>query len=88
LLSVSSWTDKGDINKAAHGPNSAGFLTYTSDGGMIVIIAEDGRLLSVADRVSAPFEEKNSGFFDIQPFGQKTRPGRCPEPELIALARC
>jgi Lipocalin-like domain len=63
LVSVSSWTDKGDINKAAHGPNPTGFLTYTSEGRMMVVIAEDGRKpLSVADRVSAPVEEKAQAF--------------------------
>ena len=63
LVSVSSWTDKGDINRAAHGPNPTGFLTYTSEGRMMVIIAEDGRkALSVADRVSAPVEERAQAF--------------------------
>jgi len=63
LVSVSSWTDKGDINRAAHGPNPTGFLTYTSEGRMMVVIAEDGRKpLSVADRVSAPVEERAQAF--------------------------
>lgn len=59
LVSVSSRTDKGDINKGAHGTNPVGFLTYTSEGRVSVVIAEDGRKpLSVADRVSAPMEER------------------------------
>ena len=63
LVSVSSWTDKGDINRAAHGPNPTGFLTYTSESRMMVVIAEDGRKpLSVADRVSAPVEERAQAF--------------------------
>jgi hypothetical protein len=63
LVSVSSWADKGNINKTAHGPNPTGFLTYTSDGRMMVVIAEDGRKpLSVADRVSASVEERAQAF--------------------------
>ena len=63
LVSVSSWTDKGDINRAAHGPNPTGFLTYTSEGRMMMVIAEDGRKpLTVADRVSAPVEERAQAF--------------------------
>jgi hypothetical protein len=63
LVSVSSWTEKGDTNKTAHGPNPTGLLTYTSEGRMMVVIAEDGRKpLSVADRVAAPVEEKAQAF--------------------------
>src|SRR5262252_825609 len=59
LISVSSRTEKGDINKAVFGTNPVGFLTYTPEGRMAAVIAEDGRKpLSVADRVSAPIEER------------------------------
>lgn len=63
LVSVSSWTNKGNINKSAHGQNPSGLLTYTSEGRMMVVIAEDGRKpLSVADRISAPPEERAQAF--------------------------
>jgi hypothetical protein len=63
LVSVSSWTDKGEINRATLGPHPTGFLTYTPEGRMMVVIAEDGRKpLSIADRVSAPAEERAQAF--------------------------
>lgn len=63
LVSVSSWTDKGDVNKAVNGPNPTGFLTYTSEGRMMVVIADDGRKpLSVADTLSASIEERAQAF--------------------------
>src|SRR3954469_10060038 len=59
LISVISTTDKGDVNKAVYGENPKGFITYTADGRMSVVISEGGRKpLSVNDRVTAPMEEK------------------------------
>ncbi len=63
LVSVTSKTDKGDVNKAVYGEHPEGFITYTADGRMIVIITEDGRKpLSVNDRVAAPVEERARAF--------------------------
>ena len=63
LISIASWTDKGDINKTPLGPNPAGFLSYTSEGRMMVVIAADGRKpLSVADIASAPAEERAQAY--------------------------
>ena len=63
LISIASWTDKGEINKTPLGPNPTGFLSYTSEGRMMVVIAGDGRKpLSVADRVSAPAEERAQAY--------------------------
>jgi hypothetical protein len=63
LLSVISKTDQGDVNKAVYGENPKGFINYTADGRMIVVITEDGRKpLSVNDRVAAPVEERAQAF--------------------------
>jgi hypothetical protein len=59
LVSTTATTDKGDVDKAVLGQHPSGLLTYTADGRMIAIISDDGRkTLSVADRVSAPSEER------------------------------
>ena len=40
-----------------------GLLTYTADGRMMAIISHDGRkLLSVADRIAAPVEERAQAY--------------------------
>lgn len=63
LVSVTSTTDKGVVDKAALGQNPSGLLTYTADGRMMAIISDDGRKpLSVADRVSAPADERAQAY--------------------------
>lgn len=63
LISVKSTTDKGAVDKAALGQNPSGLLTYTADGRMMTIISDDGRKpLSIADRVSAPAEERAQAY--------------------------
>lgn len=63
LVSVTATTDKGVVDKAALGQNPSGLLTYTADGRMMAIISDDGRKpLSVADRVSAPAEERAQAY--------------------------
>jgi len=63
LVSVTSTTDKGDVNKSALGQNPSGLLTYTADGRMMAIISDDGRKpLSIADRVSAPADERAQAY--------------------------
>lgn len=69
LVSVSSRTDKGDVNTEAHGKHPSGFLTYTPEGRVSVVIAEDGRKnLSIADRVSAPVEERAEAYSTFQAY--------------------
>jgi lipocalin-like protein len=63
LVSVTATTDKGVVNKATLGQNPSGLLTYTADGRMMAIISDDGRKpLSVADRISAPAEERAQAY--------------------------
>jgi Lipocalin-like domain len=63
LVSASSSTDNGTVNKAAYGLNPAGILTFTPEGRMMTIIAMGERKsLSVADRVTAPVEERAEAF--------------------------
>jgi hypothetical protein len=63
LVSVASKTDKGGANNAVYGAKPKGFITYTADGRMSVVINEDGRKpLSVNDRVAAPMEERAQAF--------------------------
>jgi Lipocalin-like domain len=58
LVSASSSNDK-----AVYGANPSGLLTYTADGRMSVLIADDGRKpLSNADRLSLPVEEQAKAF--------------------------
>jgi lipocalin-like protein len=63
LVTVTATTDKGGVDKAVLGQHPSGLLTYTVDGRMMEIISEDGRKpLSVADRVSAPAEERAQAY--------------------------
>jgi hypothetical protein len=63
LVSTTATTEKGDVNKAVLGQHLSGLLTYTADGRMMAIISDDGRKpLSVADRVSAPAEERAQAY--------------------------
>jgi hypothetical protein len=63
LVSVTSTTVKGDVNKTVLGQNLSGLLTYTADGRMMAIISDDGRKpLSIADRVSAPAGERAQAY--------------------------
>jgi hypothetical protein len=63
LVSVTSKTEKGELNPAVLGRNPSGLLTYTADGRMMAIISDDGRKpLSVADRVAAPAVERAEAY--------------------------
>jgi Lipocalin-like domain len=63
LVSVTATPDKGDVDKAVLGQSPSGLLTYTADGRMMAIISDDGRKpLSIADRVSAPAEERAQAY--------------------------
>jgi hypothetical protein len=62
LLSGTDTSDKGEV-KDAYGPNPTGFLNYSADGRMIVIITYGGRKpLSVYDSISAPAAERAEAF--------------------------
>jgi hypothetical protein len=43
LVSASSTTSTGDRSETPHGPNPAGFLTYTEDGRVTALISYGGR---------------------------------------------
>jgi|GraSoi2013_100cm_1033763.scaffolds.fasta_scaffold97139_1 hypothetical protein len=65
LLSFTSTTDKGEV-KFMMGHNPIGFITYTPEGRMsVVITAEARKPLSVNDRVSAPAEERAESFSTV-----------------------
>ena len=58
LVSASTSTDS-----AVLGAHPSGLLTYTADGRMSVLIADDGRKqLSTEDRLAAPVAEQAKGF--------------------------
>jgi hypothetical protein len=62
LVSGTDTTDKGDV-KDAFGVNPTGFLNYSADGSMIVLITYGGRKpLSVYDAISAPVAERAEAF--------------------------
>ena len=62
LVSITNMTDKGEDKEAA-GRNPTGFITYTADGRMMVIITNGGRKpLSVPDWIAAPVEERAEAF--------------------------
>jgi len=62
LVSAISTNDKGVV-KDSFGKNPLGFITYTADGRMSVIItSSDRRALSVNDRTAAPVAERAEAF--------------------------
>lgn len=63
LLSASYVMDNGQTNKEPYGVHPTGFITYTADDRMMVLIAFDGRKpLSVNDFITAPAEERAQAF--------------------------
>jgi hypothetical protein len=63
LVSGTARTGNSDKGTEVYGRNPTGFVTYTSDGRMSLIISSDGRKpLSVADRVVAPRDERAEAF--------------------------
>jgi len=66
LMSASSATASGERNEPPYGPNPVGFLTYTEDGRVTVLISYGGRkLLSVFPAVGdahALLEEQAEAF--------------------------
>lgn len=62
LVSSKDTPERGEV-RDAFGKNPTGFLIYTADGWMTVIITFDGRQpLSVPDYISAPSEERAAAF--------------------------
>jgi len=62
LVTAKDTTDTGEV-KDAYGQNPTGFLSYTSDGRVMAVIANGGRKpLSVPDKDSAPVEERAEAF--------------------------
>jgi len=65
LLSFTSTTDKGEV-KSLMGQKPIGFITYTPDGRMsVVITAETRKPLSVNDRIAAPADERAEAFSTV-----------------------
>lgn len=63
LVSASTVGANGKTNTAPYGINPTGFLTYSPDGRMTAIISNGGRrALSVADRITAPADERAQAF--------------------------
>jgi len=63
LVSGTAHTGHGGNGTDIYGRNPTGFVTYTSDGRMSLIISSDARKpLSVADRVAAPRDERAEAF--------------------------
>lgn len=70
LVSASTSTENGKTNNEAYGPNPSGLITFTPEGRMMTIIAMGGRKpLSVADRVSAPLNERAEAFSSFIAYG-------------------
>jgi hypothetical protein len=62
LVSAKDTTDKGEVIDG-YGRNPTGFITYTSDDGMMVILVKGGRQpLSTLDWMSAPIEERADAY--------------------------
>jgi hypothetical protein len=65
LLSFTSTTDKGEV-KTLMGQRPIGFISYTPDGRMsVVITAEARKPLSVNDRIAAPADERAEPFSTV-----------------------
>ena len=63
LVSASATTASGEMNEMPFGQNPKGLLTYTREGRMTAIISYGGRkLLSGADRIASPPEERAAAF--------------------------
>ncbi len=63
LVSASSTTSAGEPSKAPYGPSPVGFLSYTEDGRVSVLISYDGRKpLSVGGAALALQEEQAEAF--------------------------
>ena len=62
LVSANALTSSGESIAAPFGQNPRGFLIYTSDGRMAVIISHSDRKPLSGDRISAPSEERAEAY--------------------------
>ena len=70
LVSATSHTDTGEVNKEVYGKDPEGTMVFTKEGRMMTLIAMGGRKsLSVPDRVSAPIEERAEAFSTFIAYG-------------------
>jgi hypothetical protein len=60
LVSVTNTTEKREVIEDAYGKNPTGFLTYTADGRMMAIIAQDGR--KPLSALPGPVQERAEAF--------------------------
>ena len=70
LISATGKTERGQIIEEPYGHNPTGFLMYTADGRMMVIITNGGRKpFSISDRISAPANERAEAFATLVAYG-------------------
>jgi hypothetical protein len=63
LISAKSTTLNGKVDPYAFGKTPSGFMTFTREGRMSLIMADDARKpLSILDRVAAPADERAQAF--------------------------
>jgi hypothetical protein len=62
LVSVSATSPDGTVDRAPYGPQPTGYLTYTPDGYMQVIVAFSGRPRLSSDWRASPPEERAAAF--------------------------
>src|SRR4051812_33470420 len=65
LDSASETTENGTVNEEAYGHNPAGFLPYTADGRMSIIITNGGRKPLSANIWSAPAAERAEAYATV-----------------------
>ena len=74
LLTASSFSAAGDTNRAPYGPAPNGFVTYTADQRVAVIITHsDRKPLSVVDRAGAPAAERADAFATLIAYAGRYR---------------
>ena len=62
LVSTGATTADGKSVASPMGEHPAGFLTYTADGRMSLLITHDGRPRLSGDRLDSPIEERANAF--------------------------
>jgi hypothetical protein len=62
LVSTTATTADGKVIASPMGEHPTGFLTYTADGRMSLLITHDGRPKLSGDRLDSPVEERANAF--------------------------